>query len=184
LKPSNVLFFEAFGAKVGDLGCADTLDRPSQSPRGHLAIAGDPSYAPPELWYSELSLDWKLRRLGCDVYLLGSLVVFFFTGGASMTALWQSKLHQTHLPLSWTLDYRSALPYVRDAFERALDHIKSSLPAEVQTDIVRIIRYLCEPDPKLRGHPKNESGSQFDLQRVVSEFDVLATKAEYELLKR
>ena len=57
LKPSNVLFFDTFGAKIGDLGCADTADQPSQSPRGKLPIAGDPSYAPPELFYNEFSSD-------------------------------------------------------------------------------------------------------------------------------
>ena len=71
LKPSNVLFFEAFGAKISDLGCADTANQPSLSPRGHLGIAGDPSYAPPELFYNEVSLDWKVRRLGCDLYQIG-----------------------------------------------------------------------------------------------------------------
>lgn len=33
LKPSNVLFFEAFGAKVGDLGCADNSTEPAQRPK-------------------------------------------------------------------------------------------------------------------------------------------------------
>ena len=41
LKPSNVLFFETFGAKLADLGCADTLKNPASSPHGHWGITGD-----------------------------------------------------------------------------------------------------------------------------------------------
>src|SRR5438094_356230 len=44
VKPSNVLIFRAFGAKVSDLGCADVQERPSQSPQGTERFAGDPSY--------------------------------------------------------------------------------------------------------------------------------------------
>lgn len=77
LKPSNVLIFEEFGAKVSDLGSADSGHQPNSSPRGAFAYAGDPAYAPPELLYGEISQDWHTRRIGCDLYLLGSLIVFF-----------------------------------------------------------------------------------------------------------
>jgi hypothetical protein len=117
------------------------------------------------------------------LYLLGSLIVFFFAGGASMTALWRSKLHPSHSPLKWTQDYRSVLPYIRDAFERSLDEIRLSIPSQVQNGIIEIIRYLCEPDPKRRGHPADLDGSQFNLERVISAFDLMATKAEYGLLE-
>lgn len=183
LKPSNVLIFEAFGAKIGDLGCADTQERPSLSPRGNERFAGDPSYAPPELFFNEISLDWKIRRLGCDFYLLGSLIVFFFTGGVSMTALWRSKLHSSHQPANWPHDYRSVLPYVREAFERAFEEIEMIVPSGVRTKIMETIRYLCEPDPKRRGHPEDLGISQFNLERVISTFDLLAAKAEYGLVK-
>ena len=183
LKPSNVLFFEAFGAKVGDLGSADNFAEPAQSPRGSLGIAGDPSYAPPELFYNEVSLDWKVRRLGCDLYLLGSIVVFFFTGGASMTGLLQSKVPPSHSPVAWQHDYRSVLPYIRDAFEQALDDIKPSIPPSVQGPVTNIIRCLCEPDPRRRGHPSENPTSQFGLERIISAFDLLASKVEYGLLE-
>ena len=183
LKPSNILFFEAFGAKLADLGCADKQNNPTRSPRGHLGIPGDSAYAPPELFYGEIAADWKVRRLGCDFYLLGSLIVFFFTGGASMTAVLQSKIHPAHSWLQWTGDYRSVLPYIRDAFEQALIEIESSVPQAVRPQVMEMIRWLCEPDPKRRGHPTDLDRSQFNLERIISAFNVLATKVEYGLFK-
>jgi len=183
LKPSNILFFPTAGAKIGDLGCADLNTDPSGSPRGHFSVAGDPSYAPPELLYNEFSHDWKTRRLGCDLYLLGSLVVFFITGGASLNGLLHSKLNPMHRPLRWTQDYRTVLPYVRDAFEQALAELRCQIPEEVRTEIENTIRYLCDPDPKRRGHPRNFDNNPFDLERIVSTFDLLATKATYKLLR-
>jgi len=178
-----VLFFEAFGAKLGDLGCADTLKNPSKSPRGQHIIPGDFNYAPPELLYSECSTDWKIRRLGCDFYLLGSLVVFFFTEGAPLNAVLLGKLHTAHKPLQWPHDYRTVLPYIRQAFEDALCEIQKDIPASVRPQIIEVLRWLCEPDPKRRGHPTDLGGSQFNLERFISAFDLLAQKAQYGTLK-
>lgn len=182
LKPSNVLFFESFGAKLADLGCADAEHLPHDSPRGHLGIAGDPNYAPPELVYNEVSTDWRTRRLGCDHYLLGSLVVFFFTGGASFNAILQNKLHHSHWPQHWPHDYRTVLPYVKNAFEEALIGVAKDIPEPVQKPIIEILRWLCAPDPKHRGHPSDQHISQFNLERIISALNLLATKAEYEIL--
>lgn len=183
LKPSNVLFFETFGAKITDLGCADTLKNPAGSPHGHWGIAGDPTYAPLELFYNELSPDWKTRRLGCDLYLLGSLVVFFFTGGSAMNALVLRHVSANHLPQKWTHDYRSVLPYMRDAFEKALVELQHDIPASVRAKIIEVLRWLCDPDPKRRGHPTDLGQSQFNLERIISAFNLLATRAEFGLLK-
>jgi hypothetical protein len=99
-----------------------------------------------------------------------------------MTSLWRAKLHSSHAPANWPHDYRSALPYVRDAFERALDEVKISIPPAVQTKVMEIIRQLCEPDPKRRGHLGEINGSQFNLERVISAFNLLAAKAEHGLV--
>ena len=183
LKPSNVLFFETFGAKLADLGCADTLKKPGSSPHAHWGIAGDPTYAPPELFYDEVSTDWKTRRLGCDLYLLGSLVVFFFTGGSSMNASMTRHVHPNHLPLKWTHDYRSVLPYIRHAFEQALTDIERDIPASVRSKIIEVLRWLCDLDPKWRSHPTDLGRSQFNLERIISAFNLLASRAEFGLLK-
>jgi serine/threonine protein kinase len=182
LKPSNILLFETFGVKIGDLGCADTANRPSESPRGCWPIAGDIGYAPPELHYREVSHDWKIRRVGCDLYLLGNLFVFFFTKIPTFTALWVHHLDNSHKPGSWASDYRTVLPYVRDAFEKALEDFSAELPEVVRAPITRIVRCLCEPDPQLRGHPKDRNGNQFALHRFISDLDVIAKKAEFKLI--
>ena len=158
LKPSNILLFESFGVKIGDLGCADTANRPSESPRGCWPIAGDPGYAPPELHYREINHDWKVRRVGCDLYLLGNLFVFFFTKIPSITALWTRHLDDSHKPGSWASDYRTVLPYVRDAFEKGLQEFSEAVPERVRAPITRIVRYLCEPDPAASGASKRAQG--------------------------
>jgi len=183
LKPSNILFFEAFGAKLADLGCADTERKPSESPRGQLGIAGDLNYAPPELLYSEFSSDWKVRRLGCDLYLLGSLIVFFFTGGASFNAVMGQQIHPGHKPLQWHHDYRTVLPYIRVAFEAAIVEIEKEIPASVRPRVIEVLRWLCEPDPKRRGHPTDLGISQFNLERIISAFDYLAARAEHNIVE-
>jgi serine/threonine protein kinase len=181
LKPSNVLIFEDFGAKVSDLGSADFGTHPNASPRGAFTYAGDPSYAPPELLYGELSQDWKTRRIGCDLYLLGSLIVFFFSNGASMTAVLQQHLHPSHSWAQWPHDYRTALPYVMDAFEKALNQIGQDVSDDVRRPILEIIRQLCDPDPKRRGDG-SQTDNRLNLERLISRLDVLATKAAYNLL--
>ena len=45
--------------------------------------------------------------------------------------------------------------------------------------LTAVVRYLCEPDPYLRGHPieRRNSGNPYGLQRTVSELDLLAVRA-------
>lgn len=179
--PSNVLIFEGFGAKVSDLGCADSGIQPNASPRGSFPYAGDPSYAPPELLYGEVSPDWQTRRIACDLYLLGSLIVFFFSNGASMTGVLHRHLHPSHSWGQWPHDYRTALPYVMDAFERALNSVAQDVSESVRGPIVEIVRQLCDPDPRRRGD-RSQMSNRLDLERLISRFDVLATKAAYKLL--
>jgi eukaryotic-like serine/threonine-protein kinase len=182
LKPSNVLIFEALGAKIGDLGSADLSSE--GSPRGHLTCAGDPTYAPPELLYSELHPDWRTRRLGCDLYLFGSLALFLFTGGASMTSLIMGHLSPAHRYMSWVHDYRLVLPYVRDAFERAIEETKANIPLMCRVEIINMIRNVCDPDPRIRNASLGSVIDRHSLQAVISKLDVLATRSEYQLLRK
>ena len=180
LKPSNVLVYGPKEAKVADLGCAHSRIR--GSPRGDYDVAGDKSYAPPELLYNEVASDWERRRLGCDLYLLGSMVVFLFTG-VSINSVIFPHLSPAHRPGFWPQDYRTVLPFVRDAFGKAVSEISADIPSCIRSDIVLAIDRLCDPEPERRGHLDNLGINQFGLERFVSLFDRLAAKAELGMLK-
>jgi serine/threonine protein kinase len=182
LKPSNALVFKSVGTKLGDLGraCYDGHNGPSDN----YEIPGDCSYAPPELLYGQIATTWDQRRFGCDLYLLGSMVVFFFSG-VSMTSLLLDQLDDSQHWQKWMGTFEEILPHIRDAFVRAMEIFLSCVPVELQSDMSITVRYLCEPDPNLRGHPlnrRNPIANQYSLERFVSAFDLLAKKAELKIL--
>lgn len=179
VKPSNVLQFEAQKAfKIGDVGRAIREGIPVA--HSDLGIAGDPAYAPPELLYGHYDADWRTRRYGCDLFMFGSLIVFFFFG-QGLTPLLLSRIEPAYLPRSrsgrWTGTYMEVLPIVRRAFSDVLVELGTLVGEEFSADVVKSVRELCEPDPTLRGHPLSRRTSQFDLSRYISQFDLLSTKA-------
>ena len=180
LKPSNVLVFQNSGCRVSDLGRSSSQS--AGSPIDNLGIAGDLTYAPPELLYGEVSIDWQVRRFACDLYHLGNLAIFFFTK-VGISALWRKYLDRTLWPETWGDSYRKVLPHIRDAHDKAFQEFESRLPDQIRFHMGQAVRQLCEPDPLLRGHPRTraESGSPYSLQRYVSMFDLLARKAEWHL---
>jgi serine/threonine protein kinase len=114
LKPSNVLHFPDEGQKLADLGRA--WHKSLFSPHDTLACAGDRGYAPPELLYRYATPDESERRFGADFYLVGSMVLFLFTGmRASQTLI--SQLDPNHGPRAWRGTYEDLLPYLNHAFE-------------------------------------------------------------------
>ena len=183
VKPSNVLIFENSHSKLADLGRA--FDRHSTSPHDESACAGDLTYAPPELLYGYVPQDWRVRRLGCDLYLLGSLVVFFCTG-VSMTHLLLNRLNDQHHYTKWGGKYSEVLPYLQKSFTQIIRELRKKIHPNFAEEITEAIRQLCDPNPDLRGHPKNigSSGNQYSLERYVSIFDRLAKKAEWSLTCR
>ena len=180
LKPSNVLVFGGADCRVADLGRSTVQG--STSPTDGLAVAGDRGYAPPELLYGEISSDWRVRRFACDLYHLGSLAVFFFAK-TNITALWHQFLDRSFWRDRWGHGYRSVLPHVRDAHDLAFVEFEGAVPQEIRELLVVPIRELCDPDPSLRGHPKNrtELGNPYSLQRYVTRFDVIAYRAELQM---
>lgn len=177
LKPSNVLTFGSTDTKIADLGRAASQNSPA--PHEHVEVAGDRSYAPPECLYREPPDDWLARRVGCDQYLLGSLVASFFLGSA-VTPLVQARLDASHRAREWTGDYEAVLPYVRFATEDVLADMSSQMPSDisdiVRAELIQIVRQLCEPDSNLRGHPLDRLAgkNRRSLQRYVSAFDRLS----------
>lgn len=180
LKPSNVLVFGSDVSKIADMGCASI--RTGTGPRDSLKIAGDPGYAPPEILYNYISADWSVRRLGCDLFHLGSFAMFLLAG-VNMTAAVQMELPEGYRFSNWGGDFNQVLPYLRDATDRVIVETCRNLPILVSKDTERQLRHLCEPDPRLRGHPKERLGlgSNYSLERFVSAFHLLAKRVEYSI---
>jgi len=177
LKPSNILVFSKKLSKIGDLGRAS--HKGHTSPWEGLRIPGDSTYAPPELLYGHIDPDWTRRRLGSDLYMLGSLFIFFLTG-LSMTALLKAELDESHNWGNWRGTYDEVLPYIQNAFSKILERFGREISGNYKDSMLRVVRELCNPKPELRGHPKSFTGmqNQYSLERYVTELDVLAKKVE------
>lgn len=178
VKPSNVLTFKRGPSKLADLGRA--AHQNLNAPHDEHDCAGDPAYAPPELLYGEVAPDWRMRRQACDLYLLGSLAMFLFSG-ATMTAELVQHMSADHHYDRWGGTYRELLPFVRLAFDTAIDEFEDVLPLTLAPRLTAAVRQLCDPDPALRGHPRARAmrqGNPYALERFVAEFNLLASRAE------
>ena len=180
LKPSNVLVFSDNDSRVSDLGRSTVQGM--TSPTDDEFVPGDTTYAPPELLYGLVSSKWQVRRLACDLYHLGSLAVFFFTK-VGITATWHRFLDRSFWPASWGQSYEDALPYVRDAHDLAFVEFESQVPDDIRAGLCESVKELCEPDPLLRGHPRDRgpNGNPYSLERYISRFDLLARRAEWQM---
>jgi serine/threonine protein kinase len=181
LKPSNVLVFTDKSTKIADLGRASSRSLPS--PFDGLIFPGDHRYAPPEALYRYVLPDWKHRRFGTDLYMLGSLIVFTFTK-TTMTAAMLANTHAGHHPKVWGGSFAEVLPHLRQAFDTSVEAIAKQLPPGCGNDILPVIRQLCDPDPHCRGHPQEKSanGNPQSVLRYISFLDVLAVR--FELLAK
>ncbi len=180
LKPSNVLVFQGDkGSKIGDLGRAWSKDH--QAPHDVYPIAGEWGYAPPELLYRQIPTEAGMRRFGCDMYHLGSLIVFMFTR-AHMTGLLTQHLAPEHRAYNWAGTYAEVLPYVQVAFGMALQEFEGHTPSLFTSCLTEMVKQLCELDPPRRGHPLNRQGDPHSLERYISKLNLLAHKAETQLI--
>jgi serine/threonine protein kinase len=182
LKPSNVLVFPDDSSKIGDLGRA--VRRGYVAPHEELVIAGDRTYAPPELLYDHVDPDFTLRRRACDMYHLGSMLMFFFAGVGTTGAL-ANQLAPNHLWGTWAGSYADVQPYLRDAFDQVVVLFEAQAPARYSQQLTQTLRELCDPDPALRGDPKERSGTvaRYGMRRYISRFDLLAWDAEIRVRK-
>lgn len=182
VKPSNVLIFSGNTAKVADLGRASQAG--VAAPHDNLDFPGDPAHQPLEFFYSQISSEWNERRQASDLFMLGSLMLFLF-GGTSVVAAVKTKLPDPVQPENWQgRSYAEALPYIRVAFNEAIDELTPQLRADLSDDacerVVRMIRQLSDPDPSLRGHPNTRAmrhANPYSLERFIAELDLLAQRA-------
>ncbi len=182
LKPSNVLLYEkGFISKIGDLGrslCSD-IDAPHDN---GVDFPGEFTYAPPEYLYRFVEPDWNKRVRATDMYLFGSLATFYFIG-TNMTALIGKNLDRQFRWGVWRSSFLDVKDYLIDAFYKALKEFKRSFSnQELANELAEVLEYCCYPFPERRGHPKamSQIGNQYDFQRVVSKFDLLAKRAAYK----
>ena len=150
-------------------------------PHEQMPWPGDLQYAPPEIAYGSLDPDYNTRRIGIDLYLLGSFVVSIFTG-ENMTTWIVKELDDKLKPRYWggfyTGDYASVLPYVANAFEEAMIKIERHIGSDpkILDEIGLLVRELCAPVPSERGDPTTRrqaasDGNTFDLARYLARID-------------
>ncbi|MER8977913.1 serine/threonine-protein kinase [Mesorhizobium sp. M0870] len=173
-KPSNVLTYAGPVFKVADFGRSSRRGRPA--PHDHLAVAGDGGYAPPELLYGFVHPEFIPRRVGCDLYMLGNLAAFLFSG-VNMTARLLAHLDPQQHPDNWNGTYEGALPYLSNAFTSVLKELQPLIDERIRSEVMDLIRQLCDPNLSQRGHPRGLGRhSQYSLERYVSQLDLLAKK--------
>lgn len=178
LKPSNILLFKG-ESRIGDLG--RSICKSIQSPYDNLPFTGDYNYAPPEIMYGYFVQDWHERVFAADCYLLGSIIIFYFTG-VSMSALLSKYIPQNFRCDVWKGSLDEIKPYITNAFVDALNEFENSISDEYFKKELRwLVEKLCYPFPEKRGHHKNifSIGSSYNLERFISGFDLLHKKARY-----
>lgn len=142
LKPSNILIFQEKRSKIADFGRSSYKGH--VPPHEDLNVAGDMTYAPPELLYGYVDPEWNRRRFGCDIYLLGSMAVFFFMG-VGMTPLLRQELREDFTWGKWGGSFMDVLPYLDDAFQRVMEGYRQALPENLRDDLYEIVSQLCQP---------------------------------------
>ena len=184
LKPSNVLLFEQAneGAKIADLGRASRVGKEAE--HDSFMIAGDPSYAPPEQMYGFRAPDWVDRREACDLYHLGALICFLFSG-MSPTVRVLSIMGQGMWPLPfgrWQGGYQDAVPFLTAAFTKFMAELKPLLPEWCRQELFELIQNACHPDLSNRGDPaaRKMVGRPVGIDRYISRLQLLAKKGEIQ----
>jgi eukaryotic-like serine/threonine-protein kinase len=183
IKPSNLLTFAGWVAKLGDLGRSSM--RGVAAPHDSEIVRGDPAYAPPELLYGQVDPNWTVRCQACDVYLLGSLILFIFTR-TQTTAEIVRRVPSAFQPGPFAEPYSAALPYVINAFDEVADDFAAQLKGDRASELVTQFRQLCHPDPDQRGDPiqRRRRQNPYDLRRVISRLDVLVREARAGYLSK
>lgn len=179
VKPSNVLVFDRKVSKLGDLGSADTHG--SSTPLLVDRVAGDPDYAPPE-WLYDFELTSRRDRMRArDLYLFGSLILFFFLETNTTSALLLEIPREYH-PGRTGCDFKTVLPYLEDAFDSICDELATE--SHVPRQLVDCYRELCHPNPQMRGHARGRHQNRYSLDRYITRLDLLEKRARYALQSR
>jgi serine/threonine protein kinase len=182
IKPSNVLSYKSREFKIADFGRASIKGR--SAPYDGQNVPGDRTYAPPELLYGYTHPDFGPRRMGCDVYMLGNLATFMFTG-TNLTSGLLARLDAQFHPSNWRGTYEQVLPYIDEAFSRVLLDIEVEADPLIREFAMRLIRETCNPNLGKRGHPRGVgTPSQYSLERYVQQIENYAARYAIEARAR
>jgi serine/threonine protein kinase len=182
LKPANVLIFKEGGAKIGDLGRASRKAAPA--PHDFVDVPGDPRYAPPELSYGEVPSNWIDRREASDLYHLGALMTYLFTGVSTNVLLYEN-LPREFFFTRWGGRYVDVLPHLEAAFAKVVSDVSEMFPDWARVELTEILQQMCAPDFTKRGSPESrrQTNNPLGMERFVSKFDLLAKQAKIQIKK-
>lgn len=183
LKPSNILVFKNDESKLCDLGRSVCND--IEGPYSRMSFTGDKTYTPPEIWYKFSNSDWHKRAFAIDCYMLGSMIMFYFTN-VTMSAMLTKHIHPQFHWLNWNGNYEELIPYLEKAFAEALDEFEESIKDSVfKQELRKMVEQLCNPFPDKRGHIVNlqQGKNVYSMERFISTLDLLKNKAEIHLRK-
>lgn len=180
IKPSNVIRFPSDGdshrIKLGDVGRAVT--KSGSGPFDDWIWAGDPRHKPLETLYGYQEKEWQDRSTAADAYMLGNLACFLFAG-ASMTERIVNSLPTNLRPGTFSGGYRTIIDVIRHAWNTVLEEqIFPTIPEQSRSELSRVIRWLTDPDPAIRGEPTARRIGTMGLDRVQSRLDRMARQAQ------
>jgi len=187
LRPEHIIQFSKKLQKLTELGMSDK--KGFETPNKEFLSSGDPAYLTPEFLYGQTETEWVYKSQGADIYHLGNLIFFLFTQSTFNTWLYffLDELNPNYRPGIWGGTFNNVLPYLTDAYDKAVHFFTAYVEdSELKEKLEIILRQLCHPDPKRRGHPKNIAsiGSSMSVERYISQFDYLAKIAEINLSKK
>jgi len=108
------------------------------------------------------------------------LLTVFLLASANMTPLLIAEMLPEMHPGEWPGTYFEVLPHLEKAFGQALARIALSMPESVRDDLLKVIRELCDPDYRRRGHPLAHriQYDKYSCERYISSFNRLRTHCE------
>jgi serine/threonine protein kinase len=170
LKPENLVYFvKERMTKITDFGSArkylSDIDEELLDDMNNISITRH--FAPPEFLYNEnWTTDWIEFRRKVDLYLAGNIIVKLFTNvsfttllGQAITEFYHWDNHQNSGKLKQFMP--ALVSGASDVYLIVEEKLNSTnklcgKPLDsVEIDrLMRVIAQLCNPDAKLRGHPK------------------------------
>lgn len=188
IKPSNVLVFDD-EHKIGDLGRSLCFAPDIECPFDFTSYRfyGDKTYASPEVvfgyYYTRDRNEWFYQ---IDNYMFGGLIVYYLTS-MSINALLAQKLACTDI---WQYHqgyaFEDVILDLQNAFQEVLYDLKNEIQLEsIREDFIKLVTFLCNPDPKMRGHEQNLKSREanYSLTRIIAQLSLMEKRAERELIE-